>query len=117
MDKIMFRLHLDMSRCIFRLSGRNKNGCFDLCCQVFIRSLYRHLAAIFTGDRRRGRSLDTIRYFEVKKRLLLLGCLVDIFGGRGRTWARGLLRELIISRDVNCVVGLEGGTLIYWFWL
>ena len=75
-----------------------------------IGDLYGHLATIFTSDCRRSRPLDKIRNFEKKK--LLVGCLLDPFGGRGWMLTWGPAREFLIFSDVNCLVGLEGGSTI-----
>ena len=40
---------------------------------------------------------------------LLVGCLVDPFGGRGRTSGGNSLKEFSICSDIDCLVGLEGG--------
>ena len=87
---IMFMPHLDMFIMFvgFLINTKMKA---DTKMTVIIRCLQRHLAVISAGVCRRGRPVDKIKNFEDKK--LLVNCMLDSFGVRGRTSAHGFLRD------------------------
>ena len=64
----------------------------------------RHLATSLAGNR-----CLWARSGILKNKKLLLWWLLYPFGGRSRVSARSSVRKCSISRDVNCLVGLEGG--------
>ena len=60
-----------------------------MCCQIFDGKSDIHQCS----ECRRGRPIDKIR----KKKKIFVNFLLDSFGSRGRTAARGSLREFFIS--------------------
>ena len=120
----MFGPHLAMPKGVLGHPGRNNNESLhktvDMCIFLLLGGLQHHLASIFANNCRRGKPSDNIRNFEEKK---LLRCFVDTFSGRGRTSARGLLREFSISSDIKCFAGQAWGDLPiksdfdFWDWL
>ena len=67
-----------------------------MCCQIFDR---KSLAAIFGGNQRCSSPVDKIRNFDKKN--VLVGCLVNMFRGNGRSYVGGYRKEFFMSRDVN----------------